>query len=147
MDLRAEVPAVSVSYVIPSQRSCWVSSYNISGFPNPFYPLGILGPFHSLGNLGLFHSFLLLTCPWALAKSFGLSRPNYYILYLWVYWPSNQSRLPIPFFGASLGLFAFFGATLLLYRHVDHYFCHLGPMVFTLLFLFIFRPFKTSCLT
>ena len=94
--------------VYNTQYSCWVSPYNILGFLGPFYSLGILSPFHSLGILGLFHSFLILTFPWALAKSFGFPCFNYQILYLWVYWPLNQSHLPIPFFGLLQPVFAFF---------------------------------------
>ena len=94
--------------VSTAQHSCWTSSYNISSFLGPFYSLGIFGPFHFLGILGPFHSFLLLTFPWAFAKSFGLPWPNYHILYPWVYWPSNQSHLLISFFGLLQPLFTFF---------------------------------------
>ena len=105
-----------------------------------------------LGILGSSHSFLLLTFLWAFTKPFGLPRPNYHILYFWVYWPSNQSPLLIPFFGLlrpifayfqllmilmglllhslALGPFAFFGALLLFCRPVDHYSCHSSLMVF-----------------
>ena len=84
LGLRVEVPAMLVSYIIHSFRlyckhSYWASSYNISGFPGPFHSLGILGLFHYLGILGPFHSFLLLTFPWAFAKSFGLPWSNYHI--------------------------------------------------------------------
>ena len=146
--------------VFTAQHSCWTSSYNISSFLGPFYSLGIFGPFHFLGILGPFHSFLLLTFPWAFAKSFGLPWPNYHILYPWVYWPSNQSHLLISFFGLFQPLFYFLsisydshglttssfraslarllslGATLLFCRPVDHYSCHSSPMVFTLLVSF-----------
>ena len=160
-----------------AQYSCWVNPYNILGFPEPFYSLGILGLFHSLehpwpisflgtslahfipwasstrfiprGILDPFHSFILLTFPWIFAKYFGLPKPNYHILYFWVYWPLNQSHLLIPFLGllrpyllsfyffwfswayyfillGFLSPLACFGATLLFCGLVDHYSYHLG---------------------
>ena len=94
--------------VSATQHSCWASSYNFSGFLGSFYSLGIFSPFHSLGILGPLHYFILLTFPWTFAKSFRLPKPNCHILYLWVYWPSNQSHLLIPLFGLLPPIFAFF---------------------------------------
>ena len=82
-----------------AQYFCWISPYNILGFLDSFYSLGILNPFHS---------FLLFTFPWALTKSFGLPQPNYHILCFWVYWPSNQSYLLIPLVGLLQPIFSFF---------------------------------------
>lgn len=120
-----------------------------------FIPWGILGPSHS---------FLLLTFPWAFAKSFRLSWPNYHILYFWVYWPLNQPHLLIPFFGAPpahlcllstsydshklttsffeapLGSFAFFGVLLLFCGPMNHYSCHLGLIVFLTLLILLSSP-------
>ena len=84
-----------------AQHSCWTSLHNILGFPGPSYSLGILGPFHSF--------LLFFTFPWALTKSFELPWPSWHILFLWVYWHSNQSHLLIPFFRLLQPiLFAFF---------------------------------------
>ena len=136
--------------VFPAQHSCWVSSFNTLGFLSLFHSLSILGPFHS---------FLPLSFPWAFAKSFRLLWPNYHILCLWVYWPLNQSHLPIPFFGLFQPIFAFFlfltipmgfllhslglprpvcflWGYLLFCGPMNHYSCHSDSMVFTLLLSF-----------
>ena len=42
------------------------------------------------------------------AKSFGLPWPNCHILFLWVYWPLNQSHLSIHFSRLLRPIFAFF---------------------------------------
>ena len=109
--------------------------------------------------LGPFHYFLPLSFLWAFPKSFRLLWPNYHILCLWVYWPLNQSHLPIPFFGLFQPIFAFFlflmipmglllhslglpqpvcflWGHLLFYGPMNHYSCHSGSMVFTLLLSF-----------
>ena len=105
--------------------------------------------------ISFFPTFYILV----FAKSFGFPWSNYHILCLWVYWPSNQSHLLIPFFGLLRSVFAFFPfltipMNLLLYflglprsvyflwghllfcGHVDHYSCHSGTMIFTLLLSF-----------
>ena len=41
-------------------------------------------------------------------KSFGLLRPNYHVLYLWIHWPLNRSHLLIRFFGLFRPVFDFF---------------------------------------
>ena len=145
LGLQAEMPTMLVSDVIPSHHSCQVNSYNILSFPGPFYSLGILGPFHSLGILDPFHSFLLLTFPWALAKSFGLPWPNptYKFLsfgssgpFLFSFYFSRFSWAYYFILWSFLGPFAFPGATLLFCKPVEHYSCHSSPMVFILLFSF-----------
>ena len=90
---------------------------------------------------------------------YGLSRSNYHPLllgllafepisftnsFIWAPPPPfcflstsyDSHGLTTSLFGALLGPFAFFGAFLLLYRPVNHYSCHFGPMVFTLLLSF-----------
>ena len=91
-----------------TQHSCWTSLHKILGFLGPFYSLGILGPLYSLGILGPFRTFLpFFTFPWVFAKSFGFLWPNCHILFLWVYYPSNQSHLPILFSGLLQHVFCF----------------------------------------
>ena len=75
--------------VFTAQHFCWASSFNTSGFLNPF---------HSLGLLISFHSFLPFSFLWALAKSFGLPWPNYHIICLW----SLLAFEPIPFTNSFL---------------------------------------------
>ena len=119
-------------------------SYHL-GLPQPILFLWTsLACFIPWGILISSHSFLFPTFPWVFAKSFELPRPNYHILYFWVYWPLNQPHLLIhffgapsahlcllftsynshglitSFFGAPLGPFAFFGTLLLFYGPVYH---------------------------
>ena len=105
--------------------------------------------------LGLFSSSLPLSLPWVLAKSFGLPRPNYHILtsYYLSGYPTNSLihfldffslfmsflHLTIPiglvpsFFGLPQPIY-FFLATYYFCGSVDHYSCHSGLLVFSLLF-------------
>ena len=133
-------PSVSVT-----QYFCWVCSHIILGFLSLFYSFGHPWPVSFLGaSLSHLILFLFSTFPWVFAKSFELPRPNYHILYFWVYWPLNQPHLLIhffgapsahlcllftsynshglitSFFGAPLGPFAFFGTLLLFYGPVYH---------------------------
>ena len=134
--------------VLITQYSCWVNPYNILDFSGPFYSFGHLWPISS---------FLLLTFPWAFTKSFGLPRPNYHILYLWIHWPFESisftnsflwaylTRFVLSFYFSWFPLacyfilwdfldsFACFGATLLFCEFMDHYSCHSSLMAFTLL--------------
>ena len=116
--------------VFTAQHSCWASPFNTSGFLNPFHFLGLFGLFHSLGILGPFHSFLPLSFSQVFAKSFKLPWPNYHILCLWVYWPVNQSHLPIPFFGLLRPLFAFFLFLMILMSLLLHSFGLSQPVCF-----------------
>ena len=144
--------------VYNTQYSCWVSSYNILGFPGPFYSLGILNPFHSLGAslahiiLSYFlhsHELLLnlLGFPAQLPHSLPLGllafepftnsfRWALLVHFLFFSISYDSHGLATSIFGAPLGSFAFFRAFLLFCRHVDNYSYHSGPMIFILLFHF-----------
>ena len=132
--LRVEVPAMLVLCVFLSyiaRYSNWVSSYNILGFPGPFYSLGILGPFHFLGHLWPISFFPTSYIPMGFL---GLIT----ILYFWVYWLLNQSHLLIPLFGLLHPLFAFFPLLMILTGLLLHY---LGLSWAHLLFLVPFYYF------
>ena len=63
--LWVEVPAMPVLCVILSyiaQYSCWVSSYNILGFPDPFYSFGCPRPIPSFLLIPLFRLLRLVFC-------------------------------------------------------------------------------------
>ena len=121
--------------------------------------MGFLGPFYSFRHprtasfLWASLAHLILTFPWAFAKSFGLPRPNYHILYFW----GLLAFAPIPFTNFSLwaplthlcllstsydfhGLATSFSGLpwahllslepfFLFHRFVDHYSYHSGLMV------------------
>ena len=147
-------PAMPVSCAIPS----FSSHYPVFLLVSPYNILDFSGPFYSFGHLWPISSFLLLTFPWAFTKSFGLPRPNYHILYLWIHWPfesisftnsflcAHLTRFVLSFYFSWFPLacyfilwdfldpFACFGATLLFCGFMDHYSCHSSLMVFTLLF-------------
>ena len=75
----------------------WACIHASSGFFNPFHCLRA-----SLANFFLLGHPQPISFPWAssahsnsaflwvFAKSFGLSRPNYYILHLWGLWVFHQ---------------------------------------------------------
>ena len=106
----------------------------------------------------------IFTFPWAFTKSFGLPWPNYHIIYFWgllafaltrftnsFFWaPSahlcllstsyDSHELTTSFSGLPWARFLSLGPFLLLYRLVDHYFCHLGLMVFLTLLVLLHSP-------
>ena len=61
-----------------AQYICWVNSHAILGFLGPFYSFGHSRPTSFLWA-SLAHS--IPTFSWDFAKSLGLPRPNYHILY------------------------------------------------------------------
>ena len=132
---------------------------------------GLLDPFHC-SQAFLAHFFLLehprpisfpspslahsnSTFPWVFAKSCGLPRPNYHILYFWGWWASHQSLthlihclgplwpilacflshiMPMGLLFLSLGSsrpVASSKAHLLFSRPMIHYSCYLGLMIFS----------------
>ena len=136
-----------------------------SGFFNPFHCLRA-----SLANFFLLGHPQPISFPWAssahsnsaflwvFAKSFGLSRPNYYILHLWGLWVFHQPFthlihcfeplcpiltcflshiMPMSLLLLPLGfsrLVASFDAHLLFFRPMIYYSCHSGLMVFLLIY-------------
>ena len=106
----------------------------------------------SLGILGHFSNSAF---PWAFTNSFGLPRPNFFILHPWGSWTFHQPlsfftcitsgllwsiltflhhKLPMDLllltFQASLGPFASSRPICLFYGHMIYYFCYLGLMAF-----------------
>ena len=140
-----------------TQYFCLVSFHIILGFLGPFYSFGHPCP---ASFLWASLAYLILAFPCAFAKSFGLLRLNYHILYFWgllafalipffnsflwappayLYLLStyyNSHGLTTSFLEAPLGPFAFFGALLLFCGIVYHCSYHTSLMVFrTLLIL------------
>ena len=147
-----------------AQYSYWTILHNILDFPDPSYSLGILGPFYSLGHSrtisfspSFLHSHgLLLNSlgslgPIATSFSFGFIGLQTNSIYQFLYLVSSGLFYLFSFYFSwfpcacyfilwgFLGLFAFFGATLLFCGFVDHYSCHLGLLV--LFCYFISSPF------
>ena len=98
-------------YLIPvAQYYHWACIHAISGFLDPFYCLrASLAHFLLLGHLqpisfpqaSSAHSNSAFS--WAFAKSFGIFRPNYHILYFWGSWASHQPLTQlIHYFRSSL---------------------------------------------
>ena len=143
-----------------TQYFYWVNSHIILGFLNPFYSFGHPRPvsflsaslahlifFYFLHSHGLLIIFLGSLGPIATSftfrfvglrtsiiyqflslSSFSLFLLSFYFLqFLWVYYF---------ILWGFLELFAFSKAILLFCRPVDHYSCHFGLLVFTLLFYF-----------
>jgi len=140
-----------------TQYDHWAFYYIACGFlcPNYFpfgYPWPICFPWAS-SNLFSNSAF-----PWAFTNSFGLPWSNYLILHSWGSWAFHQSLTfftyitsnllwPILTFlhhilamgllllslWAPLGPFASSRSICLFYRHMIHYSCHLGLMIFYLL--------------
>jgi len=90
--------------------------------------LGFSGPIITSLPFGL-----LAFKPISFTNSFLWPLPVHFFFFSISY---DSHGLTASFFGAPLGPFTFFGAILLFYRLMDHYFCLSGPMVFTLLFSF-----------
>ena len=106
----------------------------------------------------------IFTFPWAFAKSFGLPWPNYHILYFWgllafaptrftnsFFWAPlahlcllstsyDSHELTTSFFGLPCARLLSLGHFLLLFRLVNHYFCHFVLMVFLTLLVLLPSP-------
>ena len=109
-------------------------------------------------------AYLILTFPWAFAKSFELPQPNYHILYFWdllAFAPISFTNfslwaplahlcllstsydshgLTTSFFGLPWAHLFSSGLFLLFFGPLYHYSCHTGLMVFLTLLILLSSP-------
>ena len=139
-----------IPLVYTTQHSCWLVHITSWASPTHFIPWASLTYFilsyflHSYGLSLIFWASpaqLPHLLPLGLLAFEPISITNSFlwavlVCFCFLSISYDSYGLTTSFFGAPLGLFAFFGAFLLFFRPMNHYSYHSSRMIFTLLFSF-----------